>query len=181
MILERTMDATFLNYVANHPDVRPWLGKDPGGATDSHLDLQPFLDAGKGFALILPHYGAFLIETFGNGICELHTMFLPEKRGAPVFLAADAMLSYLFNETDCKVLFTQLPEGNRAAKAAALRVGFKIVPDRPSAWRLNGGVGEDAAITKELWLQRREHIAPPRIEAQQSELPCLLPEPQLAR
>lgn len=158
-MIVRSDDATFLNYVANHPEVRPWLGKDVHGRDDSALNFQPLIDSGGAFILAEPTAGGFLIIYLGDGDYECHTMFLPEHRGTVAFQAACEAADYIFTATDCERLYTQLPEGNPAPALLARRVGFAIVEPRQSAWRDNGGVGDDALLTKEVWSERRAKLA----------------------
>ena len=157
-MIVRTYDAGFLNHVANDPDVRPWLGAGPDGSLDSEVDLGPILESGVAYALIEPGCGGFLIVRTGDCEFECHTMFLPDRRGQIAFQAACEALDHIFSFTSCRVLHTQLPNGNRGAKELAAGVGFKRGPDRQSAWRASGGAGEDWYITAEMWAQRRADL-----------------------
>lgn len=159
-----TRDAGFLNSVANHVSVRGWLGLDVHGSLSSKLDLQPIFDSGQGHALVNEHGGYVLID-LGQGVWEIHTMFLPSGRGAPAYEAAREVMAHVFHETDCQTLYTQLPNNNPQAKAYARWGGFRKIEDRPSPWREAGGVGEDWALTREAWAERSARLEGPKMES----------------
>lgn len=167
-MIERTHDATFLNQVINHPEVRPWMGEPDAG----ELDLGPLLTSGYAFGIVEPECGGFVVIYQGGEDYEIHTMFLPEKRGPIAMNAAREAVDYIFDITDCERLYTQLPNGNGPAKFLAIRMGMVRVPDRPSAWRERGGEGEDWLLTKDAWLKRRTQERRTKMEADILEPPC---------
>lgn len=132
MILKRTMDATFLNSVAAHPDVKPTIGPlKPEELTkallnSSHVALQA-------------EHGGFIGIKLADGVYECHSLFLPEGRGAYAVEAMREGLRYLFTRTDCMKVVTKVPEGNKAAFGAARIMGFSnsFVLDR--GWPLEDG------------------------------------------
>lgn len=172
-MIEHSLDPTFINSVANHPEVRPWLGPDVHGAYDSKLDVEPLMRSGQAFALVAPGAGGFFVQRLDprEQEYECHTMFLPEHRGAIAFQAACEALDWLFANTYCQRLYTQLPDGNAPARLLARRVGFEIIPQRTSAWRLAGGAGDDAMITREGWSERRAKLEALTMRE------CLSPQP----
>jgi len=126
-ILARTMDARFLNRVANDPVVRPWLGGE--GA----IDLTGALADPKNIALV-GEFGGFVFLWDEATRYELHTLFLSEGRGAGVLPAAEEAFRFLFTATDCLEIVTKIPEGNRAADLMARRAGFTPTFAREAAW-----------------------------------------------
>ena len=77
MALVKTTDATFLNSVANHPDVRRWLGTDG----ESFVDLGVLLRLPGAFAL-QNEYGGFVFTLMGDGHYEFHTRWKRRLRAA---------------------------------------------------------------------------------------------------
>lgn len=114
----RTLDPAYLNEVANHPQVRPWL-KGEGTA-----DLTPLISDPVNIALRYEG-GGWLLRNLGACVYEVHSMFVPEVRGAKVKANLVDALEYVFLQTDAVKLVTQLPEGNLAARALARIAGFR--------------------------------------------------------
>jgi hypothetical protein len=125
-MLKRTMDAAFLNGVANHPEVRPHLGGS------GELQLDGILSDPGNIGLQCDH-GGFVIHRLEPGVYECHSMFLPEGRGGNAAGAMAETLHYLFTATDCCEALTKVPDGNAAALGAARALGFT------KAFRLENG------------------------------------------
>jgi len=123
----RTMSAARLNAIANHPSVRPWLGGD------SVIDLEPVLLNPANFAFETEH-GGMVLAQIGNGVYEVHSLFLPEGRGPESSQAFDAVADYMFAVTDCIEVRTRAMEDNRRAVAAAKRQGFEQRYAMPVPW-----------------------------------------------
>lgn len=136
--IRRTLDGTFLNSVANHPKVRPHL------LGDGPLDVSPAVTDPANITLQTEH-GGWVLHNLGGGSYEVHSMFLPEGRGASVKAALIEALDYVFTATDCVRLITRLPKGNVAARALARIAGFKT-------WFVSGG-DERARIEIADWAQ----------------------------
>lgn len=109
------MDGSFLNEIANQPDVRLWLEGD--GA----IDLTPVLASTAHVALVNAD-GGFVYLASGGGVYEVHSIFRPGAKSAVG--AARESLRYMFTATDCVEVVTKVPLANRAAKGLALACGF---------------------------------------------------------
>lgn len=134
MTLTRTSDAAFLNQVANHPDVRPWLGTDGG----SFVDVGVLLDLPGAFALTNEH-GGFVFTPDDDGVFEFHTQFLPSGRGRVALHAATEARDRMFAEFGASALRTYVPHGNVAARWLVRFAGFKQTHEdaEQSYWRLD--------------------------------------------
>lgn len=119
--MNRTLDATNLNYAANHVDVRPWI-KAQG---DGEIDLTPYVADPNNFTFDVDH-GGFLCVNKGNGVYEVHSMFAPEARKQSLRTMIDAM-DFMFTRTDCITLVSHFPDGNPMADAIGKKGGFKFV------------------------------------------------------
>jgi hypothetical protein len=115
----RTLNPSYLNEVANHSSVRPWL-KGEGA-----LDLAPLVSNPENIALQFDG-GGWVLRSLGACRYEVHSMFLPEVRGAKVRDNLKEALEYVFLQTDAVKLVTQIPEGNVAARALARIAGFRL-------------------------------------------------------
>ena len=132
MTLKRTMDAAFLNSVANHADVRPWLGGN------GELDLTSLVSDPANVCL-QNEFGGFVCQKLEVGVFECHSMFLKEGRGPAVIQAMQDCLRYLFVRTDCLEAVTKLPEGNNGARACARVLGFSVTYRLDKGWAFPAG------------------------------------------
>lgn len=153
-MLKRTMDAAFLNGVANHADVRPWLGGQ--GA----LDLTEAVADPANIAL-QGEFGGFVAIKLEQGVFECHSMFLPEGRGPLAKAAMAEGLRYLFVQSDCIQVVTKCPAGNGAALGAARGMGFSPMFTLEQGWSLADGERgpvDCMGLTFAKWLSRDETV-----------------------
>lgn len=153
-MLKRTMDATFLNGVANHADVRPMLG---GSGT---LDLTGALADPNNVAL-QGEFGGFVGMKLEPGVYECHSMFLPGGRGAFALEAMREGLRYLFARTDCIEVVTKVPAGNLAALGGARTMGFVASFRLDKMWPLADGTFgpvDCMALTFKKWLAKDDAV-----------------------
>ena len=132
-MIRRTLDATFLNTAANHPDVRPWVGGD------GPLDLTAVIADPANIAIEAEH-GGWVLVRHEAGTYELHTMFLRAGRGRRYFEQAADALRYVFTASDAREIVTRVPVLNRGATFAAMRCGFVERFTRKDAWQGGGNV-----------------------------------------
>lgn len=118
----RTFDPTFLNQVANHAEVRPWL------AGEGEIDLSGAIANPANFALVNGS-GGFLLTPNAPGVYEVHSLFLPEGRGESVKFM-DECQEWMFTRTDCIAITSKVPKANRAAKGFAIRGGLSVLFER---------------------------------------------------
>lgn len=117
-MIRRTMDAGHLNAVVNHPSVRPFV------MGEGELDLTQALADPGNYAWQTEH-GGFVLMRHSPGVYEVHSMFLPEGRGASALKAARDMLRQMFAATDCREVLTKIPNGNKGADGLARATGFR--------------------------------------------------------
>lgn len=148
--IRRTMSASYLNEVANHPEVHRWL------YADGPVDLSEIIDNPANVALEADG-GGFICIHLSDGIYEVHSLFLPEARGSTTGAMAAGM-EYMFLRTDCFRLVTRAPFNNADAAAIARKGGFR-------EWfrREDAKSGDSAYLSLEIdeWIQRS-----PRFEAE---------------
>jgi hypothetical protein len=157
-VISRTFTADHLNEAANHPDVRPYLGHpDMAGP----LDLSPLVENPANVCLETEG-GGWVLQALLPGAYELHTLFIPEARGADYFEAAREALRFMFTQTDCLEILTKCPDDNPAARMAAVKVGFRERFHRDGVWNVGTeevcGVSYQA-LTLDGWLSRDEEIS----------------------
>lgn len=150
-MITRTMDARRLNQIANHPDVRPYIGGE------GPIDLTPIAQ-NPANVLIEAEHGGWVLQPILAGVYEIHTLFLKEGRGSAFFKAAREMLRWMFTRTDALEIVTKVPDDNPGAAMAALKVGFRERFHRDNAWAPGIGVSYQA-LTLDGWIARDGVIA----------------------
>lgn len=150
-MIRRTLDPAFLNAVANHPEVFPWLG-----ASGDEIDIAPLVENPQNIAISAQH-GGWILVRLEPGVYELHTMFLPEGRGKAYLSASKEAMRYLFACTDATEILTKCPDNNGAARMAAATAGFKERFRRDGAWIDGSGVSYQG-LTIEDWRERDSEV-----------------------
>jgi hypothetical protein len=125
--------ASDLNRVMNAPTVRPRLGLGT-----APVDAQAILDLPGTIALMGAH-GGFVFLYHGAGVYSVHSLFLPEGRGAAAVRAGIGALEWMWANTSAKIITTEAPDDNPAAKWLARRVGFRPIGRRVGAWTAPDG------------------------------------------
>lgn len=152
--IRRTLDPSFLNEVANHAEVRPWLGGD-----GAQVDLTPLVSNPNNFAFVGDH-GGFIAHKQGDGVYEVHSLFRPEGRGEHVLEAAREAQRFMFAATDCTELRTKCPDGNAAALGLCRAGGFQSLFRRERFWPHDGQlVGASFHnLTIQRWIARDDEV-----------------------
>ncbi len=136
-MIRRTFDASFMNEVANHPDVRPWIGGE------GPADLTAIIENPANVCLVAERNGAqmggWVFRPILPSSYEVHTLFLPQHRGAAFYAAAREGFRYMFAETDALEILTKCPDDNPGARMASSQLGFRERFHREDAW--SHGVG----------------------------------------
>ncbi len=120
----------FLQSVMDNPDVKRWISQDH---EMGEIPLAAIFDQGIG--LEFPG-GGFFFHRLGDGVYEVHTVFLPGSKG--VAEACQAAAVHMFGATECMRIVTKVAEDNIAARRLTEKTGFKHVRTQPQAFRRNG-------------------------------------------
>jgi len=150
--IERTHDMSLVNRIVKHPKIWNSLTDD---AQDKYW--YPLDDANIHWLLVLIECipaGVFMVHRH-NQICwEIHTAILPEYWGERAREAAKAVLKYLFTNTDCEKLITNVPETNKAALRYAKASGMKLFGTNTKSFKKNGVLMDQymLGIEKGEWL-----------------------------
>lgn len=144
-------NADFLGAVMRHPDVWPWMV--PDHRIDDDLDLATIFDQGIGLEF---EGGGFFFHRLGDGVFEVHTLFLPGSKHA--FEAAQAAATYMFCATECMSIVTKVPEDNVPAWKLTERMGFALDYTRAKAYTRKG-VEHDVrhySLDMPSWMTRQQ-------------------------
>lgn len=145
--LVRTLDGSFLNEVANHPTVRPWLGGS--GA----LDLRPAIASPDNVALQCDG-GGIVFARIAEMTYEAHSMFLPAWRGARAAAFLKQALRYVFTATDCFEILTRVPDGNVAADGFARLAGGREIYRLEHDLKMGGAAVSVRSLSLDVWRGR---------------------------
>lgn len=119
-MIVRATDASFHNYVANHPTVKPTLGYN-----EDYTDFTPLFEHPELYTLLHDEVGAASIfEWSAPGVWQAHSLFLPESRGRNGIETGKAMLAWMF-EHGARMVWGQTPIDNRAARMFNRLIGGK--------------------------------------------------------
>jgi hypothetical protein len=116
-LLLRSFDAERLNYLVNHPEVRPTAGGDG----QSYIDLSPFVPDEANHFLGGEHGGVFWHWTAPDTY-EAHIFILPEGRGRWALDFAAEAIGYI---QDQGAVHLWARVSHRHTQLFTLRVGFK--------------------------------------------------------
>lgn len=137
LTVHREHGAAAINAVVNHPDVRPWVGNIEAGPIDlTDIVVNP------DNVLLMSEGGGFICVQQQPGIYEVHSQFVPERRGENALRAARDGMRYMFTRTDCYELRTKVPAGNVAAAALTKKMGFVHHFTRERVWQTPEGFGD---------------------------------------
>lgn len=154
-LMRRVFNAEAVNAIANHAEVRPWLGgrgELDFSAVAGNTDNICFLAEGA----------AFVCHKIGDGRYEVHSMALPSARGGFAIECVREGLRYMFCATDCVELVTRCPDGNRAALGFAREAGFQEIFRREACFDAGGEEPIGASyqsMTLDRWRGRDPVIA----------------------
>jgi len=153
--VRRTMEATFLDTVANHPEVRPALG----GV--GPISLGAILADAANFALVTDA-GGWVFVRHEPGAYELHTLFLRHGRGRACLAAWREAARYMFLATDAREIVTKVPANNPGAAFAAQKCGFVERFTRREAFADPEGRLHEVscrALSLDDWVSREETLS----------------------
>jgi hypothetical protein len=105
--------------VLNAPEVREYVA-DMG---DGYIDISSIVE-NPSTVLLAGEHGIFLLSKYYEGAYEVHSAVLRQGRGVWAKRAAEAVLHFMFTQTDCIEVITRVPQGHIAAKALTEAVGF---------------------------------------------------------
>lgn len=117
-MIGRTFRPSIINILANHPEIRPHIGGD----VSQPLDLTQFCDCRDNVALVGEH-GALCWGWTAPNCYEVHTMVLPEGRGAWAYAFAQAGIAWM-REYGALHLWTRVHPDAAHVRRFALKAGF---------------------------------------------------------
>lgn len=123
-MIVRTFDIALIKGAVTHPHNWKWVSDD---YCDSQ-NYEPCVDDAFYWLEYVHngvHMGVYLVHPHNAVLCEIHTCLLPEARGKIARIAANEVLSWVFENTSFAKVMTHVPVNNPLALAYARRVGMK--------------------------------------------------------
>lgn len=120
-VVAPSRDVAFINAVVNDPSVRPHVGPEYLG----ELDLSEAVARPENLCLF-GRWGGFLLAWSAPGVREVHTMILPDGRGAWARRARVEMIAYCTAQGDT-MLWTKIPADQPHVRRFALEGGMRPV------------------------------------------------------
>lgn len=124
--IERSHDYALIQRIITHPEIYPYVSDDhsPDPADYWPMESAQMVYIVPMYNLIFP-MGVFACHPH-NSICyEAHTCILPDFRGERALMAAQASVTWFFENTDGLKVITHVPRYNRIAYHFSKKVGFK--------------------------------------------------------
>jgi len=118
-MLERSFDIDRINAVANHADVRPFIGPSSLG----ELDFTDAVQFDKNWFLMGEH-GGYVLAWSAPNVYEVHVMVLPEGRGKWAAKARRSMLDYAV-ENGAETLWARIAPNAPSVSMYARRGGMQ--------------------------------------------------------
>ena len=135
-LMQRVLNATALNLIAEDPEVKPWIGQED---LDAPVILDPVAENPANFCFLSESgQGAYVVINKGGSLYEAHSLAIPAARGREMLRLMHDGFEFLFTATDCLEVTTFVPDGNEAAASWASIAGFRPSFRREAFFPLHG-------------------------------------------
>lgn len=146
IVFERTRNYELAREILTHPKIWPFISDDASPPVE---DFQPV--AHDAFWYVLAHYGDTLLGLWmfvpQNGVCyEVHTALLPVAWGLLGQSAARALPAWIWENTPCRRIVTNVPSSNRLALHFALKAGMKIYGVNEASYLKDGVLRDQVCL-----------------------------------
>ena len=150
MILTRTHDMDLVRSIMSDPAIWPHVHDD--GVTE----CEPIDHEGFHWMLVSDGapLGVFLVHAVNSVCFQMHTCLLPASWGMAAAKAAQLLLKWAFEETECQKMITNVPAYNRAALRFAKAGGMQQEGVNRESFLRNGALIDQImlGITKKEWI-----------------------------
>lgn len=147
----RETEASGVNAILNHPEVRPWVADMGDGPIDISASVENLDNI-----LLMGEHGAIFFFCILPGTYECHTQILPSGRGAWAAKFAISVLDWMFSRSNAWEVTTRVPAGHIGALALAKSVGFRheFVSMEPCQFRGQTVTASILRVSIHDWLAR---------------------------
>jgi RimJ/RimL family protein N-acetyltransferase len=151
IVLERTFDYDLVRRIVTHPKIYPHISDDNSPKAE---DWQPFQSEVVWYILVKLDDAPAGVFTFTphNAVCyEVHTCLLPAIYGKNSVLAGIAVIQWMFANSPCRRIITNVPSYNILALRFAHNGGLKEFGVNEKSYLKNGVLFDQImlGVTKE--------------------------------
>lgn len=144
--IARSTDYALIRGIMSHPAVYPHLTDDDSPAAADfrpiESDLIWYLVVWDGNQLL----GLWMLHPH-NAICwEIHTVLLPNSWGDQAHRAAAAVLAWIWQNTPCRRIVTNVPADNRLAYHFALSAGLEVYGTNEASFLKHGRLQDQICL-----------------------------------
>lgn len=139
---ERSFDYELIRKVLTHPRIYPYISDDGSPPLEKY---QPVASEAIWYVVVYDqraedaHLLGLWVFVPENFVCwEVHTALLPRAWGPRGQLAARMLPKWIWTNTPCRRIITNVPSNNRLARRFALQAGMKIYGINRASWMKNG-------------------------------------------
>jgi len=176
IIFERSHDYELIRRILTHPRIYPFISDDGSPPADQY---QPVEHEAMWYVIVRDTHESGVPDLLGcwvfapeNSICwEVHTALLPCAWGERGQIAASMLPAWVWSNTPCRRIITNVPSNNRLALHFAMRAGMTIYGTNERSFLKNGQLLDQICLGISAWQTPIEWAPAP---AQQEET-CLQP------
>ena len=150
MQIVQTLDAEKIRATVTHTAIWPHV-------SDDSCSVETYAPPLVGFIWLevvdVESLGVYLVHPHNFITYEIHTCLLPEARGAKARQAGALVLDWIFTNTPCLKVITQVPESNPLALRYAKRCGLVVEGNNRQSYIKNGNILDMI----QLGITKKEH------------------------
>lgn len=136
MLAKVLTDPDLIKVTITNPKIFPYVTDDGSCAKE---DYEPNLESFIYVGIYAEEYlGLFVLHQHNHILYEVHTCLLPDAWGEKAIAAAKLLIKWVFENTNCKRLITNVPDNNPLAKRLAKQAGLKQFGINPDSFIKNG-------------------------------------------
>jgi RimJ/RimL family protein N-acetyltransferase len=138
VVIERTKDWELIKRIVTDKSVYSKVSDDESPAAK---DWQPSQHEQAYYLLVkngIDELGIFYVAPQNGVTYQVHTCLLPHAYGPKAAVAAKELLDWVFENTNCERLVTEIPEYNSLALRFALKAGMEKYGYNPKSFKKDG-------------------------------------------
>jgi len=141
MIIREIYDIALIEATMKKPYIWPYIHDDLCNIDDFYpaQPISGIIDY-LGVFIKEEYCGFFMLVRENFATYEIHTILEKNCRGEMAIKAANLVIEWIFNNTQCIRLVTKIPESNACAEKLASACGMTIYGINPDSFSINGAI-----------------------------------------
>ena len=152
MLIVQTTDEALIRCVVTHKQIWPYVSDDGSDFENYTPPIEGVLWVQvleKGVCL-----GVYMFHQHNSITYEIHTCLLPQAWGSKSKQAGKLVLDWIFENTPCQKLITQVPQTNSLALKYAKQCGLVVEGNNRQSFLKNGQTIDQI----QLGITKKEHL-----------------------